>query len=90
MRMEKTEAALKEKDIEFQYTEEDGCASYDFIYRGIPYHIWEFAEGEERGAEANIFNSGRSEDIGGDYDATIAAEIDTWPYMLLEKMRDIR
>lgn len=83
MRMEKIQDALKKKNIEFAYTEEDGCGSFDFQFRGLRYHVWEFEDGDSRGAETNIRFAGKSEDIMGDYDSEIAAEILSWPDMAI-------
>lgn len=44
--LEKIQVYLKEQGWEYRYSEEDGCGSIDFDYRGVPYHIWEFDEGE--------------------------------------------
>lgn len=83
MRMEKIQNALKEKNIEAEYTEEDGQESFDFQFRGLRYHIWEFEDGGSWGAETNIRFAGKSEDIMGDYDGEIAAEILSWPDMAI-------
>ena len=53
MRLEKIQNVLKEKNWGYQYTEEDGCGSIDFEYRGVSYHIWEFFDGIW-GAETNV------------------------------------
>lgn len=82
MRLEKTRQALDAKKVKYSYTEEDGCASLDFLWRGLTYRVWEFAD-PEPGAETNVFHCGRSEDITGDYDAVIAQEILTWPDMIM-------
>ena len=34
MRLEKIQKVLKEKNFPYTYTEEDGCGSIDFEYRG--------------------------------------------------------
>lgn len=81
MRLERVQQALKEKRIRYQYTEEDGCGSIDFLFRGIPYHVWEFQD-EEWGAETNVENSGKSEDMAGDYEKRIADVILSWPDMV--------
>ena len=44
MRLEKIQAYLKEKQWNYEYTEEDGLGSIDFEHRGLSYHIWEFEE----------------------------------------------
>lgn len=81
MRLEKVQDALKKKQIRFSYTEEDGCGSLDFLFRGLSFHVWEYYD-EVWGAETNIYNVGRPEDLEGDYEAKIAAEILSWPDML--------
>lgn len=78
-RLPKIQQALKEKQLEYVYTEEDGCASIDFMHRGLSYHIWEYADDKEPcGAETNLFHAGRSEDLGGDYDTLLSEEIQSW------------
>ena len=42
MRLEKIQKVLKEKNFPYTYTEEDGCGSIDFEYRGVVYHVWNF------------------------------------------------
>ena len=64
MRLEKIQTLLKEKSLEFQYYEVDGCGSLDFDYRGIPYHIWEYQE-DGWGVETNVKHGGYNEDITG-------------------------
>ena len=44
MRLEKIQAYLKEKQWNYEYTEEDGLGSIDFEHRGLSYHIWEFVD----------------------------------------------
>lgn len=34
MRLQKVQDALNKKNIKFEYTEEDGCGSLDFMFRG--------------------------------------------------------
>lgn len=80
MRLGKIQDALKEKGISYEYTEEDGCGSLDFLFRGLKFHVWEFQDGGW-GAETNVFAAGRSEDVEGDYEQRIAAEIRSWPDM---------
>ena len=77
MRLEKVQETLTEKKIEFDYVEEDGLGSIDFQYRGLAYHVWEFADedGVPCGAETNLFHAGRSEDIEGDYKQVIIDEL---------------
>ena len=62
-------------------SEEDGCGSLDFMFRGLKFHVWEYHDGVW-GAETNIYEAGRSEDIEGDYEEKIAGEILSWPDMI--------
>ncbi|MCQ2500620.1 MAG: kinase [Lachnospiraceae bacterium] len=82
MRLNKVKQALDTKRITFTYTEEDGCGSLDFLFRGLSFHVWEYQDGEVWGAETNIFSAGRSEDIEGDYESIIEKEILSWPDMM--------
>ena len=59
MRLEKVQEALKTKKIHYEYTEENGCGSIDFMFRGLRFHIWEY-EDRVWGAETNVFEAGRS------------------------------
>ena len=81
MRLEKVQDALNQKNIKFEYTEEDGCGSLDFMFRGLKFHVWEY-EDNGWGAETNIYAAGRSEDIDGDYEEKISQEILSWPDMI--------
>lgn len=81
MRLQKVQDALNKKNIKFEYTEEDGCGSLDFMFRGLKFHVWEY-EDNGWGAETNIYAAGRSEDIDGDYEEKISAEILSWPDMI--------
>ncbi len=81
MRLKIVQDALKEKNITFEFTEEDGCGSLDFLFRGLKFHVWEYQDGIW-GAETNVFEAGRSEDIEGDYEEIIAREIRSWPDMI--------
>ena len=74
--------ALDQKKISYEYTDEDGCGSLDFLFRGLKFHVWEYCDNGEWGAETNVFNVGKSRDIETDYEAVIAAEILTWPDMI--------
>ena len=65
----------------FEYTEEDGCGSIDFMFRGLKFHVWEY-EDSVWGAETNVFAAGRSEDVEGDYEEIISREILSWPDMI--------
>lgn len=82
MRLEKVKEALRQKRITYDYTEEDGCGSLDFLFRGLKFHIWEFCDDTVWGVETNLFNVGRSEDIEGDYEAVLVKEILSWPDMI--------
>lgn len=81
MRLERVQEALNKKNISFEYTEEDGCGSLDFMFRGLKFHVWEYCDGQW-GAETNVFAAGRSEDVEGDYQEIIAGEILSWPDMI--------
>ena len=81
MRLNIVQEALKKKKIKYEYTEIDGCGSIDFLFRGLKFHVWEY-EDREWGAETNIYEAGRSQDIEGDYEEAIAKEILSWPDML--------
>lgn len=35
MRLQTVQDALNQKNIRFEYTEEDGCGSLDFMFRGL-------------------------------------------------------
>ena len=74
MRLEKVQEALKTKNIHYEYTEENGCGSLDFMFRGLRFHVWEY--------ETNVFEAGRSQDIEGDYEEIISKEILSWPDMM--------
>ena len=81
MRLEKVQEALKTKNIHYEYTEENGCGSLDFMFRGLRFHVWEY-EDRVWGAETNVFEAGRSQDIEGDYEEIISKEILSWPAMM--------
>lgn len=81
MRLERVQGALRQKKISFAYTQEDGCGSLDFLFRGLSFHVWEYYDGVW-GAETNVFNVGRSQDLEGDYEEVIAQEILSWPDMI--------
>lgn len=44
MRLEKLQDYLHRRGWEYQYTEEAGCGSIDWEYRGLMYHVWEFSK----------------------------------------------
>ena len=79
MRLQKVRSALDQKKIAYTYTEEDG--GLDFLFRGLSFHVWEYCD-EVWGAETNIFNAGKSQDIEDDYEEIIAKEILSWPDMI--------
>ena len=81
MRLERVQDALKKKNITYQYTEEDGCGSLDFMFRGLSFHVWEYFD-SVWGAETNVYEAGRSQDVEGDYEDAIAKEILSWPDMI--------
>lgn len=81
MRLEKVQQALKTKKIDYSYTEEDGCGSIDFMFRGLRYHIWEY-EDHGWGVETNLRYAGKSEEIEGDYETLLSDEILSWPDMI--------
>ena len=74
MRLEKIQKVLKEKKFPYTYTEEDGCGSIDFEYRGVVYHVWEFQDQDQ----TNVRTVGRHEDILGDYEEEIIKLISGW------------
>ena len=73
MRLQIVQDALKKKNIKYEYTEIDGCGSLDFLFRGLKFHVWEY-EDRVWGAETNIYEAGRSQDIEGNYEEVIARE----------------
>ena len=81
MRLLRVQEALKQKRITYTYSEEDGCGSLDFLFRGLSFHVWEYHDGIW-GAETNVFNVGRSQDLEDDYETVIAQEILSWPDMI--------
>lgn len=81
MKLQMVQNALKQKNIKYEYTEEDDYGSLDFMFRGLRFHVWEYHD-EVWGAETNIYEAGRSQDIEGDYEKEIAAEILSWPDMI--------
>lgn len=81
MRLERVQEALQEKNVKFEYHEEDGCGSLDFLFRGLKYHIWEYFDGVW-GVDTNLFEAGRSRDIEGDYEGILVKEILSWPDMI--------
>lgn len=76
MRLTKIQAHMKEQGMKYQYYEEDGCGSIEFIHRGLAYHIWEYPE--EEGADSNVRTVGRMDSYTGDYEEQIVAIMKTW------------
>ncbi|MCI8995873.1 MAG: kinase [Lachnospiraceae bacterium] len=76
-RLQKVLAFIREKGWSHTCHEEDGCGSIDFEYRGVPYHIWEFEDGE-RGVETNVRHGGKQEEILGDYEAILLEIMGEW------------
>ena len=76
-RLAKVRAFLEERGWEYKYTEEDGCGSIDFDYRGVPYHIWEFHD-DIWGVENNLRHGGKQEELTGDYEAEILEIMKDW------------
>ena len=73
-------AFLENKEIPYDYTEENECGSIDFQFRGVPYHVWEFPP-EEPGCESNIRTGGRVEEFTGNYEEQILAILTDWDAM---------
>lgn len=78
MRLEKIQNTLNERKIHFEYAEEDGCGSINFLNKGLRYHIWEFEDGGVFGVETNVFHVGRSIDLEGDYETQLCEELKNW------------
>lgn len=77
-RLGRIQEYLQGKGWDYAYTQEDGCGSIDFDYRGVPYHIWEFEDDGKRGAEANLRHGGRQEEFFGDYEAELLELLKSW------------
>ena len=75
--LKRIRAYLEKRGWEYEYHEEDGCGSIDFSYRGVPYQIWDFEEGE-RGVETNLQHGGRQEEVLGDYETKLIEMIESW------------
>lgn len=86
MRLLRVQEALKQKRITYTYSEEDGCGSLDFLFRGLGFHVWEYHDGVW-GVETNVFNVGRSQDLEGDYETVI---VPGDPFMAgYDRVRDV-
>ena len=81
MRLEKVQEALKTKNIHYEYTEEKGGGILGKNRHCLRFHVWEY-EDRVWGAETNVFEAGRSQDIEGDYEEIISKEILSWPDMM--------
>ena len=77
MRLERIREFMDGRQMPYEYYEEAGCGSINFLHRGLSYHIWEFAD-PEWGAESNVRSCGRSEDFDGDYQEKILQILRTW------------
>ena len=68
MRLEAVQQKLRDKNITFTYTEEDGCGSIDFMHRGLSYHIWEYADADTPvGVVTIVLLGGCCEVVVGDF-----------------------
>ena len=76
-RLARVTAFLEERGWKYTYHEEENCGSIDFEYRGVPYHIWEFEDGE-RGVETNLRHGGWQEEVSGDYETELLEIMKTW------------
>lgn len=82
MKLEAIQEELKKRKIHIDYNEEDDLASIDFIWRGLSYHIWEFMDDDGTfGCETNVFTTGKTVELTGDYAETILKELERWPFM---------
>lgn len=76
MRLSKIQEHLKTTGVSYQYFEEGGCGTIEFLHRGLAYHIWEYPEGE--GADSNVRSAGRMESYTGDYEQQILEILRSW------------
>ena len=77
MRLARIQEHLKAKGVSYQYYEEDGCGTIEFLHRGLSYHIWEYPE-DDPGASSNVRTWGRMEDFEGDYEDAIIRVMEKW------------
>lgn len=77
MALEQIRGYLQSRGMDYQYREENGCGSIDFLHRGLRYYIWEYPP-QEPGAQSNVRAAGRGEDFAGDYQEQILAILKTW------------
>ncbi|SFA88877.1 hypothetical protein SAMN05216249_104118 [Acetitomaculum ruminis DSM 5522] len=66
MSMNKVRNYFERKNLKYELVSEDGLDSIDFEHRGLIYHIWEFEDNDEKGAEANLKSVDRMVDYCGD------------------------
>lgn len=76
MRLTKIQAYMKERGMKFDYYEDNGCGSIEFIHRGLSYHIWEYPDDE--GVDSNVRTVGRMDSYTGDYETQILDILKTW------------
>ena len=76
MRLERIQACLKTRGISFQYYEDAGCGTIEFMHKGLAYHIWEYPDDE--GADSNLRSAGRMEAFTGDYEEQMLEILKTW------------
>ena len=76
MRLERIQAHLKARGIQFQYFEDGGCGTIEFMHKGLAYHIWEYPDDE--GADSNVRSAGRMESYTGDYESRILEVLQSW------------
>lgn len=76
MRLEKIQTYMQKKGIKFEYYEEGGCGSIEFVHRGLSYHIWEYPDNE--GADSNVRSVGRMDAYTDDYEDQILNVLKTW------------
>ncbi|MBS6396046.1 MAG: kinase [Clostridiales bacterium] len=77
VRLQRVLAFIRERGWNHKSCQEDGCGSIDFEYRGVPYHIWEFYDGEW-GVETNLRHGGRQEEFFGDYESEMLEIMKDW------------
>ena len=77
MRLTLIQRCLRQKNMPFQYFEENDCGSITFSHRGLSYHIWEYPA-PERGAQSNVRSAGKSEDYDENYEDRILEVLETW------------
>ncbi len=78
MRLQKIRAYLDQKRWKYSYEEIAGLGSLNFEARGLSYHVWEFEENGQFGAESNVRTTGRQEDFFGDYEEDILKIVMQW------------